>query len=669
MMSLNELCNDAVLAFAKLVKLSENDWRQRETVETINRSRDLDDTGLTTFLLLQGYADAVLAEESYSLKEIRADRAGFQKRLAYIDSVHSIIDHPETHALREQFQDSIRALATVHQRKVEKDKLEEVLADPQILGELRYAAFRAAADLDVFYFTHGETDPFPFGFNNQVFEFWNVNSLLRLLQGQGTPGISLCLIRDPEVPEASFFAFSIKNGDRIALVTDRETGPHPDFWRMTRRPERSLERRMYANWFPYYLLDLKTDSKGRPRPVKRDALVPLQAKMIQWGRVTDLKAEEFVWSMLTMKLLSERHHTLEPKALPPVAYTGEMVVNPEALVSANSLVAQRGYPPLALPALTAETVTKETLAPQLERKSTSYNEWLIQRFKNDVPDEVLAPVGETAARLAGDKHRKLLMTGVEVDRWDRAGTIAATNPSALSPTSFGTAERMAADRLWIARKNQATVVNRLALDEMKRESPGVQKWVRERLAAQLPHLVEAAARGELRSTVHRFRGFSDDKFDKDRKVVEKDVEENLIRQQYLWKRVGSGASWHCQFWLGRLDKEKSRWHCALTDKRASVFTVFRPRCPQSIASVLGLFDLDELPIWLRHWYSDEPYIGNSILDRLDPADWAINNPWSNVHTTGHWTFTICLALSKSAWLRERRRLGLPPTYPDYEEER
>jgi hypothetical protein len=61
-----------------------------------------------------------------------------------------------------------------------------------------------------------------------------------------------------------------------------------------------------------------------------------------------------------------------------------------------------------------------------------------------------------------------------------------------------------------------------------------------------------------------------------------------------------------------------------------------------------------MPIWLQHWYTMEPYDGNPILERTDPADWAIKNPWHE-----HLQIQVGLALSRKAFNAARERLGLP----------
>jgi hypothetical protein len=48
-------------------------------------------------------------------------------------------------------------------------------------------------------------------------------------------------------------------------------------------------------------------------------------------------------------------------------------------------------------------------------------------------------------------------------------------------------------------------------------------------------------------------------------------------------------------------------------------------CPEAISSLCGC-KVEELPEPLHHWFARKAYIGNTILDDIDPME-AIKNPW------------------------------------------
>jgi hypothetical protein len=66
----------------------------------------------------------------------------------------------------------------------------------------------------------------------------------------------------------------------------------------------------------------------------------------------------------------------------------------------------------------------------------------------------------------------------------------------------------------------------------------------------------------------------------------------------------------------------------LHDVRAYWFTAIKPRNAVDLAYMCGV-EVSDLPELLQHWHNrdDEPYTGNSILNRIDPLEWAIHPPW------------------------------------------
>lgn len=53
--------------------------------------------------------------------------------------------------------------------------------------------------------------------------------------------------------------------------------------------------------------------------------------------------------------------------------------------------------------------------------------------------------------------------------------------------------------------------------------------------------------------------------------------------------------------------------------------------------------IEDMPDVLQHWNKYEPYVGNHILNRIDPLEWMIENPWLELNTK------IQIHLSKRAF--------------------
>jgi hypothetical protein len=90
--------------------------------------------------------------------------------------------------------------------------------------------------------------------------------------------------------------------------------------------------------------------------------------------------------------------------------------------------------------------------------------------------------------------------------------------------------------------------------------------------------------------------------------------------------------------------------------RATVFTIIQPDNPRALALLMGILE-NKLPWPLQHWTTYEPYTGNSILDRVDPQDSRLDDPWR------HLELRLTISLSKRAYKRLRKEHGLEPKEP------
>jgi hypothetical protein len=109
--------------------------------------------------------------------------------------------------------------------------------------------------------------------------------------------------------------------------------------------------------------------------------------------------------------------------------------------------------------------------------------------------------------------------------------------------------------------------------------------------------------------------------------------------------------------FGSWDSDGRFVTCAFTKQRASVFTIISPDNSRAIALLAGIPER-KLPWPLQNWTTWEPYTGNSILDRVDPQDWRLDNPWR------HLQLRITFALCKREFKRLRKEHGLAATATD-----
>lgn len=653
----NTLLNKLLAQFARLVKLKAGNWLDQALVQEFNESREWDPSGLTTALMIRAQLDIHAAETTFSVQDMLTNPTEFNTKVDAIRGVYAALEHP-------LFATAVAEHLAAVRRSVgdsEDTHAEEWLANVGYIGYVRRDAYRALATLQVHQFTQGDPSGEPLAVNGTLFEFWNINSLLRILQQQVLTGVSLCLIRDPQEVMASYFVFAVKNGDTMTILTDREEVPHPLYWKMTRRPERQLDQRAARLRFPYHLLDLTRDTKGDLRKVNRQGLVRQQEKLIPLAKLCELPIDEYLWVKMTLELLAGEYGK-NNRHTPALSYTGEMVVSPEALVGAGASLLLKGYQPLALVPPTMATTTAQSTAVQWERPATGIHEWMITEYGPRVPDAVLAVVGDAAARQLESEHKKVLHTP-NTRAWP--GDAPAAVLEALQPTHFGTAEELARDYVWTARVNQCKAINAIAHAEYTRTHAAVTKWCQRRLESRREALLDAAVRGEFVTAVRRLAkdrkdwlGF-DDHFEYGRSNV---VVQRAFRTPKDFTERGASfrVHWDQPLRLGQFGTKV--WPigavCAIDGTtRATIVTRFQITCPQALADVLGC-TVEELPLPLQHWlHRDlEPYDGNSILGRLDPSDWAITNPWNGLD------LDVLVATSQRGHQRRRKALGLPAEY-------
>lgn len=635
--------------------------------EELCASRELDPTGLTTFMMLRGLVEHCLRNENFSAHDLILAPERVEGRLVPMRAVRDLLEHEDVVAIVDSFSDKLREAAKhygwVGPRAQKPDvdtaqhnSLEALLADKFDLAYLRRDALRSLDTLEAHQFTQGAGDPDPPGIGPHVWEFWNMNSVLRAMRAQRVPGVNVVLLRDPEEALRSTFVVAFRNGDNITVLTDRTESPHPLAKYMSRRPDRDLSERAARHWFPYHLLDLKVteDQKGLYASA-RTGLVPANAEGVKLAPITELGASCFVWLVLLADLVRERYWKANHH-VPELSYTGEMVRVPEALVgSTSALVASGNYTPLDLPPVTSDDLTPEVLVADGGRAPTGIHRWLTERYVDQVPETALSPVGEAEAKLLGAGVPKPRRDSFLMRHEERKPVLRA-----LEPTSFGTAESIRKDRTWLARYNQAKYVNALAREEFDREREAVVAAYKELVLKNADLVLRAAAEGTLTLPSARDKGGFDealtrgplealawsvgsgwyDAFDKSDAVASGTYVHGLIVSEKHDGDVILGE------WVG------GKWRCHdRPDTVASVFTIVVPTCPEALAVLAGV-PVEELPWPLRHWYRDEPDTGNSILDRVDPEEWVVEDPWRKLK------LRVGVTSCRGAVNERRKKMGL-----------
>ena len=636
--NIHELMSAALAKYTVVCGLDEKNWSDRDEIEILNLAFELDDTGITMFALLRGLYDRFLKDTKFSAKYVLDEFQAFTTTIRAIKELYNIVEEPTIVECLRAFEARILDSARGYGKAPEDiPALENLLSDKYSMASIRLSALRSMRDLQQFQFLQGEPSKEPLKVNHWVFEFWNINSLIAAMKMQRIPGVSLCLIRDPDEVMASYFVFAVSSGENLTILTDREEGAHPLYWKMARKPDRQMVARWDKNYFPYHLLELKTNEKGEYFAAQRTGLVKYNTEAVKLAPLGALPPADFMWTTLVLDRINEDFGR-QRKLLPELAYTGEMVITPEVLVgSTGSLVKQGYYKPLELALLKHEDVTRETTATQWEHNPTTFNDWAEERYAKNVPAELLNIVGEEQRHLLGESSGLM-----EKDDWRT--TKKDSTLVGLSPVTFGDKEKLHRDQLWVARYNQMKHIDQQMHEEFEVNHKDVIEWWNKAILKQRDRLAEAALRMAFETKSVQYASWASE-------PTEKTVNILKVSTKSQWLAKDSAR-------LGQWSRSFGNWACFLeyenegTLFKANVYALFTPNNPVALADLAGV-TVKDLPVWLQHWYLNEPYDGNSILDRLDPLDWVLHNPWRNLR------FLVHIPFAKSNFHRARKALGLP----------
>jgi hypothetical protein len=207
--TLNELLNDALLMWADVCDIDFTDDSYafsfgdqftpdnlRKLAKEISAARDLDPTGLTSWMMLRGIWEAYLNQFTFTAYQIITDRGPVEALVSKMTSLRDLLESDRVVSLISAFEDKLRDVATGY-GITDLEPLAKLLADKWSLAYVRRDALLALDRLSAHQFCQGDPETDQLGYNENIVEFWNVNSLLRAMRSQPKAGTTVCLIRDP----------------------------------------------------------------------------------------------------------------------------------------------------------------------------------------------------------------------------------------------------------------------------------------------------------------------------------------------------------------------------------------------------------------------------------------------------------------------------------------
>lgn len=611
-------------------------------LQEIKEASDVDPSLLTSWMLLRIYLQQWVDSNSVQLGAVIRKEMDAMTTLERATSAWASMEQTAIDALVEAFKDAVcaRLGEMIQQRSGLEGQPEDWIDDPRMFPILRASALCAidsqsarVPGLSLHQFMQGPRAPGESPvMADAVYDFWNINSLLMAIRHCPEQAVMVALIRSPDDARQSFFAIAVRNGDCISVLTDREPRQqrHPLMDKMARRPDRDLDVRSARFWFPYDLISSPV--------VKCDTgtgLVPINARSAQKWPLADLHPATLAWLAMVFDLIRIRFFK-EDRRTVSLAYTGEMIRVPHALVGEHAAIVKTGhYAHVDLPPI-KEDVTGDTA------KATP-NRWMVERYGARVPEVVMDVVGEAERTSAISQVGGNIYEGMH---WGKA----SMNLETLSPSLFGTAEELRADRLFLAQHNRMQLIQRYAVEEYLTTHEKVVSWYKSAIEARKEMLFNACAAGRLVMPMRTRRTGEvySPMFGCPNQAI---CDENAL----YW---GSGSLVYSKGtrWVrDGQDAMRPSWHKDSVSIEGpgdtSIFAHILPDSPDGVAFLCGCRP-EELP-WQLQRYFEWRTGENPIIRKVNPEAWVLQNPWAKL------PLGINVAISRQDANARRKALGLP----------
>lgn len=612
----------------------------------LREALELDDTEITGKLIFEYLVSNYFKERSFSIDELLTEPEKVSKYLQKSRELLSYLRNEELLSIGKAFSDKM--MKAVRSYGAHDDTVLADLKDPHILAVLRRDALRSLKSLRINQFLSGahESADFQPVYGKFVYRWWNINSMLKMMTRMPS-GITLNLICHPTDPCRSYFAFVIRNGGNLFVFTDKENTPHPMAEDLYRRMDKVLAARAQRNWFPYELMGLSYNDDGDPIIINSDArtLVAYQSELHPVKAISDLQSSTILWLTMMFDLIVQKFWREGYKA-PQLSYTAEMIKVEDPLIAAarDASLPVTDYEPPSLPPLMRSDVHSDSVdAAALGKTGFGANSWMEERYGQQVSDEVLNIIRPAGAALRLEVFPQEQSVVVDTAKHsERHLSLLAEERNKtsfkldfLDATSFGTREELAADRVFVARSNYAKSINYLAAKEFDQRKKEIQDWVRERITQNLESLYPLLAKEEVLLPCVKFddspergattwRGMSQGVYK--RAFVRRTAltGENEWQKQYIYSEMQNGSV----TFLGAGYKENAPT-CFHTNAPSFCMAKIIPETTVDLAFLCGC-EVSELPDVLQHWTLFKRFVGNPILDRVDPMEWECDNPWATL---------------------------------------
>ena len=356
--------------------------------------------------------------------------------------------------------------------------------------------------------TKGRFDETSFKASSEVYMYRSISDVIRYAAKGAITGVSLCYIRNEKNIDESYFAFLIRNGENLYVLSDRPVYKYLIQRNFSRCPGRDMSRRIEGNWFPYSSLsgiDI-SDLWGGSRygvsetDTELSNVIKEDAVRVRIGTLKSMDQCEAFWAVYMFQLIKEKFYDGKISCLELSCCKANIICPGLEDNERKEIVAAGNIPLIPLVAPTLDDVN------ELEydgHASQHLYDYLIERYINKVNLKIMDLVD------GRDNDFMLLPENGKTNDW---GTKITPRYESLNLNELRTEEELKYDQTWLARYNIAKAIADMEEKDYERNYALVKNAIVEIFRKSLRKTVLAGFRGEIPMNKTTFDAFYNESF-------------------------------------------------------------------------------------------------------------------------------------------------------------
>lgn len=565
-------------------KLSDYDIKVMD--DKIKEVLQIDETGLFAEAYLGIYFKKFIKEKTVPLMDIIANA----KMQEFVEDCRTLYQSIlETGAEEEVIRNAKSALDFYD---LESDKL----SAENIMDIVMSAKNCINKGLKLDQIAKGRFDECSFKASSEVYMYRSISDVVRYAAKGAITGVSLCYIRNEKNIDESYFAFLIRNGENLYVLSDRPVYKYPIQRNYSRCPGRDMSRRIEGNWFPYSSLsgiDI-SDLWGGSRygvsetDTELSNVIKEDAVRVRIGTLKSMDQCEAFWAVSMFQLIKEKFYDGKISC-PELSYCKANIICPGLEDNGRKEIVAAGNIPL-IP-LAAPTLDDANELEYDGHVSQHLYDYLIERYIDKVNLKIMDLVD------GRDNEFMLLPENSKTNDW---GTKNTPRYESINLNDLRTEEELKYDQRWLARYNIAKAIADMEEKDYERNYAFVRNAVVEMFEKNLRKTILSGFRGEIPMNKTTFDAFYND------------------------------GLWYCctkVFHKGENNWTKADYKSYFIGKKPSVVLTFQARTAEELAKLCNV-KVPELPEEFQHYNYGLYHQGNHLLDNYDPMDWAIKDHYN-----------------------------------------